>query len=54
MYNISTITSLLEPEFIEWMAKNSKSNAFLFPITPELIKKINAQKGGELKYYFDF
>jgi RNA polymerase primary sigma factor len=53
MYNISTITSLLEPEFIEWMAKNSKSNAFLFPITPELIKKINAQKGGELKYYFD-
>ena len=33
MYSISTITSLLEPELIEWMAQNSKSNALARPST---------------------
>ncbi|PZC40610.1 MAG: RNA polymerase primary sigma factor [Chloroflexi bacterium] len=53
MNNISIVTTIVEPEMIKWIEENSKSRAFVPAIPNDLIKKINSEKGPELKYYFD-
>jgi len=53
MNKFSITTALLEPELVQWIEQNTSSKKFVPLISNELIKKINKEKGPELKYYFD-
>ncbi|MFL2635154.1 MAG: RNA polymerase sigma factor RpoD [Dehalococcoidia bacterium] len=53
MNKFSITTALLEPELVKWIEQNTSSKKFVPLISNELIKKINKEKGPELKYYFD-
>ena len=53
MNKFSITTTLLEPELVQWIEQNTSSKKFVPLISNELIKKINKEKGPELKYYFD-
>ena len=53
MNKFSIATALLEPELVQWIEQNTSSKKFVPMISNELIKKINNEKGAELKYYFD-
>ena len=53
LIEISIITHILQPEHIRWAAESAGAEAKVFPPKAGLAKKLDAQHGGALKYYYE-